>query len=414
NRSSPSDLKYIDGIWIQACMLMGQGVTMFLGGIMEQTLGVRLATLIGSWFLSAGVLLTHFTIQTSYITSVLTYGVMFGLGCGASYAIPVGAAMRWFPKYRGFVGGAVFFGFGVGSMIFNQIITVFVNPNNLAPNVQGEDGERYFGQEDILDRVPTLFLLLGGTYAVVQFTAFFLISDPPTDMVLSGNRGKYSTEVAGLETDGGTVWTVQSTATTNMESNGSATEVENTTDHSSVTSDVTLDTRPLEMLKTPMFYIIWVLFLFGGLGGVFLASQWKAYGQTFMQDDRFFSIVGSCASALNAVSGMVWGWIADRYTCKLTIQLLYAMFASVAYTLLAAEEAGKAFFLIWVCLVYSCLSGIYGVMPSTVGRVFGNKYIGINYGLILTSAASAFVGQMLLDRLGYHGLFFLIGGTLTL
>nr|KAG5688036.1 hypothetical protein BaRGS_003582 [Batillaria attramentaria] len=134
------------------------------------------------------------------------------------------------------------------------------------------------------------------------------------------------------------------------------------------------------MLKTPMFYIIWVLFLFGGLGGVFLASQWKAYGQTFMQDDRFFSIVGSCASALNAVSGMVWGWIADRYTCKLTIQLLYAMFASVAYTLLAAEEAGKAFFLIW----------------------------------ILTSAASAFVGQMLLDRLGYHGLFFLIGGTLTL
>ena len=49
--SSPSDLHYIEGIWVQACMLMGQGVTMFLGGIMEQKLGLRIACLIGSWTL---------------------------------------------------------------------------------------------------------------------------------------------------------------------------------------------------------------------------------------------------------------------------------------------------------------------------------------------------------------------------
>ena len=49
--SSPSDLHYIEGIWVQACMLMGQGVTMFLGGILEQKLGLRIACLIGSWTL---------------------------------------------------------------------------------------------------------------------------------------------------------------------------------------------------------------------------------------------------------------------------------------------------------------------------------------------------------------------------
>ena len=42
----------------------------------------------------------------------------------------------------------------------------------------------------------------------------------------------------------------------------------------------------------------------------------QAYGQTFMADDRFFSVVGSAASALNSVSGMIWGWLADRYTFK--------------------------------------------------------------------------------------------------
>ena len=51
NASSPADLQYIDGVWIQACMLMGQGVSMFLGGVLEVKLGPRLATLIGAWFL---------------------------------------------------------------------------------------------------------------------------------------------------------------------------------------------------------------------------------------------------------------------------------------------------------------------------------------------------------------------------
>ena len=39
-------------------------------------------------------MLTYFTVKASFVASVVTYGVMFGLGCGASYAIPVGVAMR--------------------------------------------------------------------------------------------------------------------------------------------------------------------------------------------------------------------------------------------------------------------------------------------------------------------------------
>ena len=37
--------------------------------------------------------------------------------------------------------GAIFVGFGLGSVIFNQIITVYVNPDNLSPDITGEDEE---------------------------------------------------------------------------------------------------------------------------------------------------------------------------------------------------------------------------------------------------------------------------------
>ena len=39
--------------------------------------------------------------------------------------------------------------------------------------------------------------------------------------------------------------------------------------------EVELEIRPLQMLRSRMFYCIWLLFLLGGLGGVFLVSQYK-------------------------------------------------------------------------------------------------------------------------------------------
>jgi hypothetical protein len=38
---------------------------------------------------SAGVALTYFTIQESFELVILTYGLMFGLGVGIAYAVPL-------------------------------------------------------------------------------------------------------------------------------------------------------------------------------------------------------------------------------------------------------------------------------------------------------------------------------------
>ena len=38
---------------------------------------------------SAGVALTYFTIQKSFELVILTYGLMFGLGVGIAYAVPL-------------------------------------------------------------------------------------------------------------------------------------------------------------------------------------------------------------------------------------------------------------------------------------------------------------------------------------
>lgn len=42
-------LNYAESTWISAIAAMGQGMSMFLGGIMYRTLGPKLSTLIGAW-----------------------------------------------------------------------------------------------------------------------------------------------------------------------------------------------------------------------------------------------------------------------------------------------------------------------------------------------------------------------------
>ena len=96
--------------------------------------------------------------QISLAATTLTYGLLFGMGCGPSYAPPMTAAMRWFPRNKGLVNGIIVGGFGLGASIFNIVQTGYMNPLNKTPSDHG-----YFSleQDDVLQRVPSVFLLLG-------------------------------------------------------------------------------------------------------------------------------------------------------------------------------------------------------------------------------------------------------------
>jgi len=125
--------------------------------------------------MSSGVFLTYFTIQYSMALTTFTYGLMFGVGIALAYAPPMGVAMAWYPRKKGLVNGIIVGGFGMGAFIFNTVQTTYLNPLNLSPR---EDGYFSADQTDILDRVPSVFLLLGSIYTVMQLLAVLLISSP--------------------------------------------------------------------------------------------------------------------------------------------------------------------------------------------------------------------------------------------
>lgn len=75
--------------------------------------------------------MSAFTIKKSYYLFLVTYGFMFGFGVGITYAPPMNAAMKWFPKHKGLVNGVIVAGFGGGAFIFDFVQTAYLNPNNI-------------------------------------------------------------------------------------------------------------------------------------------------------------------------------------------------------------------------------------------------------------------------------------------
>ena len=180
NQSHPENLKQEATTWIFAFALAGQGGCMFIGGWMVRQIGPRWTTLIGGWLMSLGVALSFLTVKLSFYALLFTYGLMFGMGVGIAYIGPLSSAMNWMPKWKGLANGIVVAGFGLGALIFNAIQTSYINPWNVKPTPH-DDGDKYFTDPRLISRVPTVFLILGGTYAVMQFVGSMLIINPPED-----------------------------------------------------------------------------------------------------------------------------------------------------------------------------------------------------------------------------------------
>ena len=59
---------------------------------------------------------------------------------------PLMSFFQWFPTHPSLATGLIVAGFGGGALIFNQVITNYINPDNLPPDLTTNDGDKYVYQ----------------------------------------------------------------------------------------------------------------------------------------------------------------------------------------------------------------------------------------------------------------------------
>lgn len=411
NYSRPHDLEGGTTAWVYGAALMGQGVSMPLGGLLEMKIGPRYTALIGSLIMSAGVMLSALAIKVSFWLLLFTYGALFGIGYGIAYIAPMVCAMKWLPKWKGMANGVVVSGVGLGALLFDSLQTRYLNPDNLKA-LPIETGDSVFTDAEILIKVPTSFLIFGGVYLGMQLVGCVLLTNPTrSNRRQKQRRAKYrhdsttSTGVLSITSD--------APSTSNPESSllsveGGATpppvlgglpkptggaememEVlpvpENNEDTGGWTTNVIGSVTPLKMLKTPNFYYLWAVFVLNMVALTCIITMYKFFGQTVISNDLFLATTGAVASIFNFAGRLFWGFAADLFSFKLAIVCISAVTTVLALTFYVISYGVEAVFFIWVCAVFFCVGGAFVLFPTAVARSYGPKHIGVNYGLLFTA-----------------------------
>ncbi|XP_065840960.1 L-lactate transporter-like [Oscarella lobularis] len=384
--SSKTDVTSQTLIWVSALTGAGQGAAMYFGGQIEKKIGPRLTVLLGGFIMSSGVALSYFAISNFWLI-LFTYGLLNGLGVGIAYPIPMAAAMTWWPKKKGLVAGFVVAGFGAGAAIFDQVQTHFINPKGLNPTVPDpkNSDEKYFGNVGLLHRVKTCFLILGGTYFSIQLIGSFFLASRKTEKRDEDAVTSNETEV-------------------NRKENG-----QHLLDADPAAP---VSSKPSQLFKDKRFYMLWIMFFSLGQAVTFVGALFKSYGLTVINDDHFMAIVGSVSSPFNAAGRLFWGGMADRFSFRTAVLAMASIFAALLLTFDLTTLGGKPVFTAWVCLLFSCIGGVYALFPAATVRSFGQTHFSSNYGLIFTSQIlGAFVPAFISTiKLSYSHLWFLSAG----
>lgn len=399
-KGSVPNIKQTDMVWVVAVNSIGFGFCMFFAGPAERKIGSRLSILLSSFLMSFSILVSGYTVKKDMVSFAITDGFMTGAAISIAYPITLRVAMKWLPAWKSTVSGIVLAGHGGSSVIFTQVVTAYINPENLKPNVTIGD-EKYFDNEDLLERVPGCFIMLGCTFLALQIIGTAMILPPPPD--------EEETNITSTNQNG----QIQENG---IQTLGAASSEKQTTETKMVPTQTEVHSfSPIQILRKRQFYILWFICVLNGQSILFISGLYKAYGQTFIHDDHFLAVVGSISAIGNTLGRALWGIVADKVGEKISLLSLAILLTVLQCLINLSETIGRYYFLFIVFFIFLTGTGTYAILSSATYKCFGPKYYSTNFGLVFTSQAvtgilSSTLTITLQDIVGWHGMFWVSAG----
>jgi OFA family oxalate/formate antiporter-like MFS transporter len=155
---------------------------------------------------------------------------------------------------------------------------------------------------------------------------------------------------------------------------------------------------PGEIIRTPVFWIMYLMFVLVGSGGLMAVAQLAPIAKDFKIADVPVSLVGMTLPALtfalaidrvlNGVTRPFFGWVSDQIGRELTMFIAFGLEAVGILSLYWFGQSPVAFVLL-TGLVFFAWGEIYSLFPSTCADTYGSKYAAANAGLLYTAKGTA-------------------------
>ena len=155
---------------------------------------------------------------------------------------------------------------------------------------------------------------------------------------------------------------------------------------------------PLEMARTPVFWVMYAMFALMAMGGLMATAQLAPIARDFRIADIPVSILGltlptltfalSLDRVLNGVTRPFFGWVSDHLGRENTMFLAFLL-EGIAILLLSQFGRNPMAFVLLTGLVFFGWGEIYSLFPATCGDTYGRKFAAANAGLLYTAKGAA-------------------------
>jgi MFS family permease len=337
--SVAGDWRLTDLGWIFTIAIFVLGASAALFGKWVQAVGPRKSGVVAALCWGFGFLIGALGIHLHALWLVyLGYGLLGGTGLGLGYITPVSTLIAWFPDRRGMATGMAIMGFGGGALVASplsvKLMQTFASPTSTG--------------------VAPSWVVLGVVYLLFMLGGAFGYRVPPADYVPAGFEPPQE-KPKSLVAQG------------------------------NVTPDATL--------KTPQFWLLWVVLCFNVTAGIGVLGQASAMIQEVFKGKVTASAAAGFVGLLslfNMAGRFLWASLSDKigrkatYGCFFTLgPLLYALVP------LSGKTGSVALFVACFALILSMYGGGFATIPAYLADIFGSKYVSAVHGRLLTAWSAA-------------------------
>jgi MFS transporter, OFA family, oxalate/formate antiporter len=147
------------------------------------------------------------------------------------------------------------------------------------------------------------------------------------------------------------------------------------------------DVAPANMVKTPIFWLMFVMMTMMSTGGLMATSSFANFARDFGVADVLVLGLAALPFALtvdrllNGFTRPFFGWLSDRIGRENTMGLAFGLEGAAILLLLLFSGAAPAF-IVLSGLVFFGWGEIFSLFPSTLTDTFGSRHATTNYGFL--------------------------------
>ncbi|MGA2499301.1 MAG: OFA family MFS transporter [Tepidisphaeraceae bacterium] len=295
-------------------------IMMIFAGRMQDKIGPRIVAILGGILLGVGLITSG--CASTPMTMVLTFGVIGGIGIGLGYSATTPPAVKWFPpKRKGLIVGIVVSGVGLAAVYIAPLTQFLLRSNT----------------------IPRTFVLLGiGAIVLVILFSMFLRNPPAGYVAAPAPAAGPAKSPSAPKRD--------------------------------------LDWQ--QMLTTPQFYLLWVMFILTASAGLMMIAN-----VSLIAKDQAKMVWGFLPVMLlaifNTAGRIISGYVSDRIGRTQTMMLAFALQAVNMFLFIHYNSANMVMF--GAAFTGLCYGSIYTLMPAATADYYGTKNLGVNYGLVFSA-----------------------------